>query len=29
MIEDNDGGGSGFADLTLAPELCPALSGLG
>ncbi len=29
MIEDNDGGASGFADLTLAPELCHALSGLG
>ena len=29
MIEDNDGGASGFADLTLAPELCQALSGLG
>ena len=29
MIEDNDGGASGFADLTLAPELCHVLSGLG
>jgi len=29
MIEDNGGGASGFADLTLAPELCRALSGLG
>src|ERR1700751_4695070 len=29
MIEDNDRGASGFADLTLAPELCHALSGLG
>jgi ATP-dependent RNA helicase DeaD len=29
MIEENDGGASGFADLTLAPELCRALSGLG
>ena len=29
MIEANDGGASGFADLTLAPELCHALSGLG
>ncbi|MGH3210730.1 MAG: DEAD/DEAH box helicase [Trebonia sp.] len=29
MIEENDGGASGFADLTLAPELCHALSGLG
>jgi ATP-dependent RNA helicase DeaD len=29
MIEDNDGGASGFADLTLAPELCHALAGLG
>ena len=29
MIEDNDGVASGFADLTLAPELCHALSGLG
>ncbi len=29
MIEDNDGNASGFADLTLAPELCQALSGLG
>src|SRR6202035_3733382 len=29
MIEENDGDASGFADLTLAPELCRALSGLG
>ena len=29
MIEDNGGGASGFADLTLAPELCHVLSGLG
>src|ERR1700730_10298941 len=29
MIEGNDGGASGFADLALAPELCRALSGLG
>ncbi|MGH3247206.1 MAG: DEAD/DEAH box helicase [Trebonia sp.] len=29
MIEDNDGGASGFADLALAPELCRALAGLG
>jgi ATP-dependent RNA helicase DeaD len=29
VIEDNDGGASGFADLALAPELCRALSGLG
>src|SRR6202046_1873796 len=29
MIEDNGGGASGFADLTLAPELCHALSDLG
>jgi ATP-dependent RNA helicase DeaD len=29
MTEDNGGGASGFADLTLAPELCNALSGLG
>ncbi len=29
MIEDNGGSASGFADLTLAPELCHALSGLG
>ena len=29
MIEENDGGASGFADLALAPELCRALSGLG
>jgi len=29
MIEENGGGASGFADLTLAPELCHALSGLG
>ena len=29
MIEENDGGASGFADLTLAPELCRALNGLG
>jgi ATP-dependent RNA helicase DeaD len=29
VIEDNDGGASGFADLTLAPELCQALCGLG
>jgi ATP-dependent RNA helicase DeaD len=29
MIEDNDGGASGFADLALAPELCHALVGLG
>jgi ATP-dependent RNA helicase DeaD len=29
MIENNGGGASGFADLTLAPELCRALSGLG
>src|ERR1700754_3469811 len=29
MIEDNDRGASGFADLTLAPELLNALSELG
>src|SRR6201989_853666 len=29
MIGDNGGGASGFADLTLAPELCDVLSGLG
>jgi ATP-dependent RNA helicase DeaD len=29
MIEANDGGTVGFADLALAPELCRALSGLG
>src|ERR1700734_1426431 len=29
MIEDQGGGASGFADLTLAPELCHVLSGLG
>jgi ATP-dependent RNA helicase DeaD len=29
MTEENDGGASGFADLTLAPELCRALAGLG
>jgi ATP-dependent RNA helicase DeaD len=29
MIEGNGGGASGFADLTLAPELCQVLSGLG
>jgi ATP-dependent RNA helicase DeaD len=29
MIENSGGGASGFADLTLAPELCRALSGLG
>jgi ATP-dependent RNA helicase DeaD len=29
MIEVNGGGASGFADLTLAPELCQVLSGLG
>src|SRR5580704_214343 len=29
MIEGNGGGASGFADLTLAPELCHVLSGLG
>src|ERR1700690_3784225 len=29
MIEDNGAGASGFADLTLAPELCHQLSGLG
>jgi ATP-dependent RNA helicase DeaD len=29
MIEGNDSGASGFADLALAPELCRALSGLG
>jgi len=29
MIEDNGGGPSGFADLTLAPELCHVLLGLG
>jgi ATP-dependent RNA helicase DeaD len=29
MIENTDGGPSGFAGLTLAPELCRALSGLG
>ncbi|MGH2929407.1 MAG: DEAD/DEAH box helicase, partial [Solirubrobacteraceae bacterium] len=29
MIEGNDEGASGFADLALAPELCRALSGLG
>jgi ATP-dependent RNA helicase DeaD len=28
MTEGNAGGASGFADLTLAPELCRALSGL-
>jgi ATP-dependent RNA helicase DeaD len=29
MIEDNGGSAGGFGDLTLAPELCQALSGLG
>jgi ATP-dependent RNA helicase DeaD len=29
MSEDNGAGAGGFADLTLAPELCHALSGLG
>src|SRR5277367_4706158 len=29
MIEGNGGSASGFADLTLAPELCHVLSGLG
>ena len=29
MIESNDGGASGFASLTLAPQLCHALSELG
>jgi ATP-dependent RNA helicase DeaD len=29
MIEDHGGGASGFAGLTLAPELCHVLSGLG
>jgi len=29
MIESNDGGASGFASLTLAPQLCNALSDLG
>ena len=29
MIESNGGSPGGFADLTLAPELCQALSGLG
>src|SRR3984893_4908802 len=29
MIEENGGGASGFADLTLAQELCHALTGLG
>jgi ATP-dependent RNA helicase DeaD len=29
MTEDNGEGAGGFADLTLAPELCRALSGLG
>jgi ATP-dependent RNA helicase DeaD len=29
MIDSNGEGGSGFADLMLAPELCHALSGLG
>jgi ATP-dependent RNA helicase DeaD len=29
MIEGNDKGAGGFADLALAPELCHALSGLG
>src|SRR5882672_3798861 len=29
MSEDNGGGAGGFADLTLGPELCHALSGLG
>src|SRR6201986_3605325 len=29
MIEDNGGGARGFADLTLAPELCHLLSDLG
>jgi ATP-dependent RNA helicase DeaD len=29
MIESNDGGASGFASLTLAPQLCHALSDLG
>src|SRR5271163_4378452 len=29
MIEANDGGAGGFADLALAPELCRALAGLG
>src|SRR5579875_1422200 len=29
MIEGNDSGAGGFADLALAPELCRALAGLG
>src|ERR1700742_4444114 len=29
MIGDNGGGASGFAGLTLAPGMCPVLSGLG
>ena len=29
VIRDNGGGANGFADLTLAPELCHVLSGLG
>src|ERR1700733_5526547 len=29
IIDDNSGGAGGFADLTLAPELCHVLSGLG
>ena len=29
MIEDDGGGANGFADLTLAPELCHVLSDLG
>jgi ATP-dependent RNA helicase DeaD len=29
MLEGNDSGAGGFADLALAPELCRALSGLG
>src|SRR5712671_6412656 len=29
MSEDNGEGAGGFADLTLAPELCHALTGLG
>jgi ATP-dependent RNA helicase DeaD len=29
MTEENSAGGTGFADLALAPELCKALSGLG
>src|SRR5579875_3619416 len=29
MIEGNDSGAGGFADLALAPEPCRALSGLG